>query len=219
MNTCSLPDTELDMEIKWGSEWRQSMAPQSLHFIVLLKTIYFHLFNFWLCWVFIALQGLSLVVVSGGLLLAVAAPCGGFPCCGAPALGTWASVVAAHGLRCSASCGIFANQGLNPCCLHWQVDAIHCANREVPKTSILIRKMPAENKWALMGQQLRGVVGSGGTSKVLLELGRGSSSLSLHQKLQRVHDLKQRIRTSEQKERESDMHVAGVGHTWRNGGR
>ena len=185
-------------------------GPTEPPFIVLLKTIYFHLFNFWLCWVFIALQGLSLVV---------GAPCGGFPCCGAPALETWASAVAAHGLRCSASCGIFENQGLNPCCLHWQVDAIHCANREVPKTSILIRKMPAENKWALMGQQLRGVVGSGGTSKVLLELGRGSSSLSLHQKLQRFHDLKQRIRTSEQKERDSDMHVAGVGHAWRNGGR
>ena len=28
--------------------------------------------------------------------------CGGFPCCGAQALGAWASVVAAHGL---SSCG------------------------------------------------------------------------------------------------------------------
>lgn len=68
--------------------------------------------------------------------------------------------------------------------------------------------------WAVVER----VVGSGGTSKVLLELERGSSSLGLRQKLKRVHDLKQRIRTSEQKGRESDVHGAGVGHTWRNGG-
>ena len=34
-----------------------------------------------------------------------------------------ASVVAARGLRCSAACGIFPDQGLNPCPLHWQVDS------------------------------------------------------------------------------------------------
>ena len=43
------------------------MTPQSLHFIVFLKLfIYFHLFNFWLHWVFVALQGLSLLAVSRG---------------------------------------------------------------------------------------------------------------------------------------------------------
>ena len=48
-----------------------------------------------------------------------ASPCGGFSCCGAQALCAWASVVAAcglwskgsvvvaHGLSCSATCGIF----------------------------------------------------------------------------------------------------------------
>ena len=29
----------------------------------------------------------------------------------------------AHGLSCSAACGIFLGQGLNPCPLHWQVDS------------------------------------------------------------------------------------------------
>ena len=29
----------------------------------------------------------------------------------------------AHGLSCSTSCGIFLDQGLNPCPLHWQVDS------------------------------------------------------------------------------------------------
>ena len=30
------------------------------------------------------------------------------------------SVVVAHRLSCSAACGIFPDQGLNPCLLHWQ---------------------------------------------------------------------------------------------------
>ena len=30
------------------------------------------------------------------------------------------SVVVAHGLSCSAACGIFLDQGLNSCLLHWQ---------------------------------------------------------------------------------------------------
>ena len=29
----------------------------------------------------------------------------------------------AHGLSCSAACGIFPDQGSNPCPLHWQVDS------------------------------------------------------------------------------------------------
>ena len=43
--------------------------------------------------------------------------------CRAGALGTWASVVVAHGLSCSVACGIFPDQGSNPCPLHWQVDS------------------------------------------------------------------------------------------------
>ncbi|KAJ8776297.1 hypothetical protein J1605_015595 [Eschrichtius robustus] len=33
------------------------------------------------------------------------------------------SVVVAHGPSCSAACGIFADQGSNPCPLHWQADS------------------------------------------------------------------------------------------------
>ena len=29
----------------------------------------------------------------------------------------------AHGLSCSAACGIFPDQGSNPCPLHWQEDS------------------------------------------------------------------------------------------------
>ena len=41
------------------------------------------------------------------------------------ARGLWSagSVVVAHRLRCSAACGIFPDQGSNPCPLHWQVDS------------------------------------------------------------------------------------------------
>ena len=33
------------------------------------------------------------------------------------------SVVVVHGLSCSAACGIFPDQGSNPCPLHWQADS------------------------------------------------------------------------------------------------
>ena len=33
------------------------------------------------------------------------------------------SVVVAHGLCCSAACGIFPDRGSNPCPLHWQADS------------------------------------------------------------------------------------------------
>ena len=33
------------------------------------------------------------------------------------------SVGVAHGLSCSAACGIFPDQGSNPCPLHWQADS------------------------------------------------------------------------------------------------
>ena len=33
------------------------------------------------------------------------------------------SVVVVHGLSCSVACGIFPDQGSNPCPLHWQADS------------------------------------------------------------------------------------------------
>ena len=62
---------------------------------------------FWLRWVFVALSGLSLVV-GRRLLLVVAS------LAVAPGLSRAGSVVVAHGLSCSAACGIFLDQGLNP---------------------------------------------------------------------------------------------------------
>ena len=40
------------------------------------------------------------------------------------------SVIVAHGPSCSAACGIFPDQGSNPCPLHSQADLNHCATRE-----------------------------------------------------------------------------------------
>ena len=59
----------------------------------------------------------------------------GFSCCGAQALSTRASAVVArglqsagsevvaHGLSCSAACGVFPDHSSNPCPLHWQADS------------------------------------------------------------------------------------------------
>ena len=39
----------------------------------------------------------------------------------------------AHGLSCSAACGIFPDQGLNPCLLHWQADSLLLSYQESPQ--------------------------------------------------------------------------------------
>ena len=84
---------------------------------------FFFKFNFiylfiylWLCWVFVSLRGLSLVVASGGHSssrctgLSLSRPLllrnTGSRCTG--------SVTVAHGPSCSAACGIFPDQGSNP---------------------------------------------------------------------------------------------------------
>ena len=42
------------------------------------------------------------------------------------------SVVVAHGLSCSVACGIFPDQGLNPCLLHWQVYSLTLSHQGSP---------------------------------------------------------------------------------------
>ena len=73
----------------------------------------------------VAVRRLSLVAASGGYswLWCTASHSCGFFCCGARALGARASVVVAHGLSCSVACGIFPDQGSNPCPLNWQADS------------------------------------------------------------------------------------------------
>ena len=79
----------------------------------------------WLCWVFVSVWGLSLVVASGGHS---SSRCVGLSLSRPLLLRSTGSrhagsVIVAHGPSCSAACGIFPDQGLNPCPLHCQADS------------------------------------------------------------------------------------------------
>ena len=82
--------------------------------------------------------GLSLVAASGGhssswcaglslsrplLLRSTSSRCSG-------------SVVVAHGPSCSAACGIFPDQGSNPCPLHWQADSQPLRHQGSPRKTL-----------------------------------------------------------------------------------
>ena len=72
----------------------------------------------------------------------------GFSHCRAQSLGGMGSVVVAARLystdsvvivlrlRCSVSCGIFPDQGLNPCLLLWQVNSLLLSHQGSPKRHI-----------------------------------------------------------------------------------
>ena len=47
------------------------------------------------------------------------------------------SVVVAHGPSCSTACGIFPDQGSNPCPLHWQADSQPLRHQESPEILFL----------------------------------------------------------------------------------
>ena len=47
------------------------------------------------------------------------------------------SVAVAHGPSCSAACGIFPDQGSNPCPLHWQADSQPLRHRGSPVRSFI----------------------------------------------------------------------------------
>ena len=79
----------------------------------------------WLCWVFVSVRGLSLVVASGDHS---SSRCTGLSLSQALLLRSTGSrragsVVVAHGPSCSAARGIFPDQGSNLCPLRWQADS------------------------------------------------------------------------------------------------
>lgn len=102
----------------------------------------------WLGWVFVATGGLSLVSASGvcsqvvvhRLLITVASLVEehGLLVCGLQQLKQGGSAVGAHGLRCSKARGIFVDQGLNPCSLHWQADSYPLGHLGSPDIKIKI---------------------------------------------------------------------------------
>ena len=72
---------------------------------------------FWLCWVFVSVRGLSPVVASRGHSLSWP------PLLRSTGSRRTGSIAVAHGPSCSVACGIFPDQGSNPCPLHWQADS------------------------------------------------------------------------------------------------
>ena len=47
------------------------------------------------------------------------------------------SVVVAHGPSCSTACGIFPDQGSNPCPLHWQADSQPLCHQGSPRRFLI----------------------------------------------------------------------------------
>ena len=105
---------------------------------VCLFLFFFLIFNLWLCWVFVSVRGLSLVVASGGHSssrcagLSVSRPLLLRSTCSRRA----GSVVVAHGPSRSAACGIFPDQDSNPCPLHWQADSQPLRHQGSPLCSV-----------------------------------------------------------------------------------
>ena len=69
----------------------------------------------------------------------------------ARALSTGLGVVA-HGLSCSEACGVFPNQGMNSCFLHWQADSLPLSHQGSPinykkKIIIIIVGASLEAQW------------------------------------------------------------------------
>ena len=122
------------------NNWRRSSS-------FLKNYLFIYLFYFWLCWIFISVRGLSLVVASGGHS---SSRCAGLSLSRPLLLRSTGSrragsVGVAHEPSCSTACGIFRDQGSNPCPLHWRADSQplrhqgsprrilnHCTTREVP---------------------------------------------------------------------------------------
>ena len=109
----------------------------SFFFLKLLLFIY--LFIFWLCWVFVSVRGPSLAAASGGHSSSrCVGPSPSWPLLlrstGSSRAG---SVVVAHRPSCSAACGIFPDQGSNPCPLHWQADSQPLRHQGSPRVLFL----------------------------------------------------------------------------------
>ena len=104
-------------------------------FSIWFKNKYTFFFFLWLCWVFVSVQGLSLVAASGGHS---SSWCTGLSLSRPLLLRSTGSrrtgsVVVAHGPSCPAACGIFPDQGSNPCPLHWQAASQPLRHQGSPK--------------------------------------------------------------------------------------
>ena len=102
--------------------------------------LFIYLFIYlWLCWVFVSVRGLSLVAASG---CHSSSQCAGLSLLQPLLLGSTGSrragsAIVAHGPSRSAACGIFPDQGSNPCPLHWQADSQPLRHQGSPSSHLL----------------------------------------------------------------------------------
>ena len=138
--------------VKVGSLGAQLRRPLLFSFLPLSLSsflssfIFFKLINLflylWLCWVLVSVRGLSPVAASGGHS---SSGCTSLGCTllrplllrstGSRRTG---SAIVAHGRSRSAACGIFPDQGSNPCPLHWQADSQPLRHQGSPTSFFLI---------------------------------------------------------------------------------
>ena len=103
------------------------------------------------------MQGLSLVAASGGHS---SSRCAGLSLSQPVLLRSTSSrragsVAVAHGLSCSAACGIFPDQGSNPCLLHWQADSQPLRHHESPYFIIFDQYLSIRNITFLLNSTIR----------------------------------------------------------------
>ena len=128
-------------KVKRKHGWYSSMHT-SIHFSLLKAISFIYLFIYlWLCWVFVSVLGLSLVAASGGHS---SSRCVGLSLSRPLLLRSTGSrhagsVIVAHGPGRSAACGIFPDQGSNPCALHWQADSQPLRHQGSPKLFLFFR--------------------------------------------------------------------------------
>ena len=122
------------------ASWAILLAPGITPLTVtLLFFFWFYLFIYlWLGWVFISVRGLSPVAASGGHS---SSRCASLSLSRPPLLRSTGSrragsVIVAHGPSCFTACGIFPDQGSNPCPLHWQADSQPLRHQGSPCDSI-----------------------------------------------------------------------------------
>ena len=114
---------------------------------------FYNFINFWLCFVFIAIQAflqlqrvgatLQLQHTDLSLLASLVAEYSlqgntGFSSCGSQAQ-SMGSIVMAHGLSCSAACGIFPDQESNSGPLQWQEDSLSLDHQGSPINKFLMK--------------------------------------------------------------------------------
>ena len=111
--------------------------------------IFIYLFIYlWLCWVFVSVQGLPPVVASVGHS---SSRCTGLSLSRPLLLRSTGSrragsAIMAHGPSCSTACGIFPDQGSNPCPLHWQADSQPLRHQGSPQSNL------EKGKWSWRNQ-------------------------------------------------------------------